>query len=87
MAGFYVGNHTYVRIGDLGKPADFTRMIHGKFEDSPFMAVTQAKQGQGQANQVVEVAWRFQHLKDLAQHRSRHLLGRGLAVGAGYCYH
>jgi hypothetical protein len=67
-----------------GQPRHFSGMVHAYFNHGAAVCGTQAQQGQGQANVVVEVALGCQRLLACpgAQDAGHHLSHRGFSVAA-----
>ena len=57
-----VGNHAFIRRGNLRKARDLTRVRHAHLDDGEVMLRLQPQQLHGQAKVVVQIAQRLQHL-------------------------
>ena len=72
------------RAADPSQRRDFAGLVGAQLErDRPVLG-GEPEQGQGQPPLVVEARLGLEHRAQGAEHGRHHLLGRGLAVGAGH---
>ena len=79
----HVGHNADLRGRKRCQGCNLPQAPHADFHHSRPVHIVQLQQGIRHADFVVEVALGFQHGKTGRQHRCRHVLGSGLAVGAG----
>ena len=78
-----VGNDGDVRRREFRQSGDLARMIHPDFPDGDFVFRVCRQHGAGQADVIVEIAFRLGDAKLPRQGRRHKILGAGLAVAAG----
>ncbi len=76
-----------VRVGDLGEPRQLAVVAHPHLQHRDLVHGLQLEQRERAAVQVVEVSPRGVNGEGRLEHLPRHLLGRGLARGAGNRHH
>jgi hypothetical protein len=82
-----VGDHAPVGRGDQGQGGDLAGVVHAHLDDRDLVLGFEAQQLQGQAEAVVEIALRLEHVELCAQGRGNRFLGGGLAGRAGDGHH
>ena len=82
-----VGDQSDGRTGQPGQRLDLARMIHTDFPDADLILRGGRKDGQGQADVIVQVALGFVHHKARCGHRSGKILGAGFAIAPGQADH
>ena len=81
--GGHHGDDGHVRPRDRGQLAQLARRGHPQLQHRVAVLGGEAQQREGQPVLVVEVPLRLQDRAPRGEERGRHLLGRGLARGAG----
>ena len=79
MRGADVGDDAPVGAGDAGQGRDFAGVIHSHFDDSDFVLGLESQQLQGQAEAVIQVAARLEHIELRAEGGGHSFLGGSFA--------
>jgi hypothetical protein len=77
-----VSNDGYIRRCEFRQGGDLARMIHSDFPNGDLVFRICRQHGLGQANVVVEIAFRFGDAELPCQGRRHKILGAGFAVAA-----
>ncbi len=84
VSGADVGDDADGRSGDFGQPGDLSAGAHSHLQHGPVILRGQPAEGQGEADQVVEVSLGGHPRPGLHQDGAEHVLGGGLAGRAGH---
>ncbi len=83
VRGADVGDHAPVGRGDAGQRGNFAGVIHAHLDDRDFVLGHEAQQLQRQAEVVVQIALRFEHVEFCAERGGHGFLGGGFSGRAG----
>ena len=83
VRGADVGDDAPVGRGDAGKRGDFAAVVHAHFNDGEFVLGLEAQQLQRQAECVVEISLRLEHVELCGERGGDGFLGGGFAGRAG----
>ena len=83
MRGADVGDDAPVGRGDAGQGGDLAGVVHAHLDDGDLVLRLQAQQLQRQAEGVVEIALRLEHVELCAERGGDGFLGGGFAGRAG----
>ena len=78
-----IGNDSIIRIGDVTKHFNFTRVVGAHLHDAELGIFIHGKQGEGYSDMIVQIALRGRHLIFAGQDGMAEFLCRGLSVGTG----
>ena len=87
MGAAHIGNQTAVGLGKTAKLRNLARMVGSGLHYGQIVFGTQAKEGQGHTNVVVEIALGIMYVVFAAKDGGQEFLGGGLSVGSGYLDH
>ena len=83
VRGADVGHDAPVGRGDAREGSDLAEVVHAHFDDGVFVLGLEAQQLQRQAEGVVQIALRLEHVELRAERGGDGFLGRGLAGRTG----
>src|SRR5262252_2505167 len=81
-----VGDNAFVGFGDRGQGTNLSLCRHPHFENSHRLRMLNTEQAKRQAEFIIEVSRRTQHLESPAENGGNHLLRCRLAGTPGYAY-
>ena len=87
MGTAHIGDQTAVGLGKTAKLRNLAWMVGSSLHHGQIVFGTQAKEGQGHSDMVVEIALRIMHVIFAAKDSGQQFLGGGLSVGSGYLDH